>query len=97
MLLNYLHLCRLCRHLSNYMIYHHLKACAAKAGNPDLRFHDLRHTYATMRLEGGDDIKQASAALGHATTAFTMDQYAHVTDKMQRDSANRLQAKIDAL
>ena len=62
-----------------------------------MRFHDLRHTYATMRLKGGDDIKQASAALGRATTAFTMDQYAHVTDKMQRDSANRLQAKIDAL
>ena len=63
MLLNYLHLCRLCRHLSNYTIYHHQKACAAKVGNPDLRFHGLRHTYATMRLEGGDDIKQASAAL----------------------------------
>lgn len=38
-------------HLSNYTIYHHLKACAAKAGNPDLRFHDLRHPYVKLKTK----------------------------------------------
>ena len=61
------------------------------------RFHDLRHSFATISLQNGDDIKTVSENLGHATVAFTLDVYGHVTAKMRRDSADRMQAFIESL
>ena len=55
-----------------------------------IRFHDLRHSFAAISLQNGDDIKTVSENLGHATVAFTLDVYGHVTDKMRRDSADRI-------
>lgn len=66
-------------------------------GLPQMRFHDLRHTYATLSIQNGDDIKTVSESLGHATVAFTLDVYGHVTDKMRKDSADRMQAFFDSL
>ncbi len=56
-----------------------------------IRFHDLRHTFATMALENGMDIKTLSAMLGHVSAATTLDIYTHITGDMQADAA----AKID--
>ena len=64
---------------------------------PDLRFHDLRHTFATLSIQNGDDIKTVSESLGHATVAFTLDIYGHVTDQMRKDSADRMQRFYDSL
>lgn len=50
-----------------------------KSGQPRIRLHDLRHTYATLALVGGLNIKALSATLGHASVAFTLDVYSHVT------------------
>lgn len=83
-------------HLSKNTVYSHCKRIVAKIGLPETRFHDLRHTFATLALQNGDDMKTVSASLGHATVAFTLDVYGHVTEKMQRDSADRMQALIDA-
>ena len=66
-------------------------------GIPEMRFHDLRHTYATLSLQNGDDPKTVSESLGHATVAFTLDVYGHVTDKMRKESADRMQAYIQSL
>ena len=63
----------------------------------NLRFHDLRHTYAVTSIHSGDDIKTVQENLGHHTAAFTLDQYGHVTETMRRDSADRMQAFIKAL
>ena len=63
-------------------------------GMPDVRFHDLRHSYAVASIRAGDDIKTVQENLGHATAAFTLDVYGHVTDQMKRDSANRMQKYI---
>ena len=63
-------------------------------GLPDLRFHDLRHSYSVMSLMNGDDIKTLQSNLGHHTAAFTLDTYAHVTDKMKADSADRMEKYI---
>ncbi len=49
--------------------------------------HDLRHTYAVLSLQNGDDIKTVQTNLGHASAAFTLDVYVHVSDRMQRASA----------
>lgn len=57
---------------------------------PPIRFHDLRHTHATLLLEEGVNIKVVSARLGHATSAVTMDIYSHVTQKMEDGVAEAL-------
>ena len=67
------------------------KRVANKIGRPDARFHDLRHTYAVTALQEGDDVKTVQQNLGHATAAFTLDIYGHVSEKMKQESANRMQ------
>jgi len=49
-----------------------------KAGLPHIRFHDLRHTHATLMLKAGVHPKVVSERLGHASVAFTLDTYSHV-------------------
>ena len=66
-------------------------------GFPDLRFHDLRHQYAVISIKNGDDIKTIQGNLGHATAAFTLDVYGHVTEEMKRDSADRMENYMQAL
>ena len=56
-----------------------------------VRFHDLRHTFATTSLEHGMDIKTLSTIIGHVSSATTLNVYAHVTDEMRKTAA----AKID--
>ncbi len=84
-------------HISTSTMYHAFKARVTAIGLPDIRFHDLRHSFATISLENGDDIKTVSENLGHATVAFTLDVYGHVTDKMRKDSADRMQKYIDSV
>ena len=62
-----------------------------KAGVPRIRFHDLRHSFATLSLEQGMDIKTVSHMLGHTDAGFTMNTYMHVTDSMQENVANAME------
>ena len=84
-------------HLAPNTISNHFKSIVRKMGLPQTRFHDLRHTFATISLENGDDIKTVSEMLGHATTTFTMDIYGHVSDRMRKQSASRMEAYINSL
>lgn len=84
-------------HLARQTVYKHYKNAVESIGLKDRRFHDLRHTYAVASLRAGDDPKTVSENLGHATVAFTLDIYGHVTEQMRRASADRMQAYIDAL
>jgi integrase len=61
-----------------------------RAGLPLIRFHDLRHTAATLLLSQGVHPKVASEMLGHATVAITLDRYSHVTETMQRAAAESM-------
>lgn len=81
-------------HLSQTLVYRDFKTVAAEIGRPDARFHDLRHSYAVAALRAGDDIKTVQETLGHATAAFTLDVYAHVTGQMKQASAARMDAYI---
>ena len=65
-----------------------------RAGVPQIRFHDLRHSFATLSLEQGMDIKTISHMLGHTDAGFTMNTYMHVTDNMQQTVANAMQNLI---
>ena len=73
------------------------KAVAQRVGVPGARFHDLRHSFAVSSLQAGDDIKTVQANLGHATVAFTLDVYGHVTEQMRRDSATRMQKFYESI
>ena len=85
------------RNLSAQTVYLHFKKIAESIGRPDARFHDLRHSYAVAALRSGDDIKTVQGNLGHATAAFTLDVYSHVTAEMQRESAERMERFIDSV
>ena len=61
-----------------------------RAGLPEIRFHDMRHTFATVALQNGVDIKTVSGMLGHYSAGFTLDTYAHVTTAAQRQAANTM-------
>lgn len=67
--------------------YRELKRLLAGARLPNIRFHDLRHTFATHALAGGVDAKTLSGILGHTKASFTLDTYAHVTGDMQHHAA----------
>lgn len=82
------------RHLAIHTVYKDFKKIVASIGCPEVRFHDLRHSYAVAALRAGDDIKTVQGTLGHATAAFTLDVYGHVTDQMKRASANRMEQYI---
>jgi integrase len=66
----------------------------ARAGLPRIRFHDLRHTAATLMLSMGVHPKMASEMLGHSTIAITLDLYSHVTANMQRQAADAIDAAL---
>lgn len=74
--------------------YHRLKTLLKQAELPLIRFHDLRHTFATMALEHGMDVKTLSATIGHVSSATTLDIYSHITDTMQRQAAVHIDRKI---
>ncbi len=60
------------------------------AGLPDIRFHDLRHSAATMLLVAGVHPKVVQERLGHSTIAMTMDTYSHVVPSMQQEAAKKI-------
>ena len=64
-----------------------LKRVLAWAGIPKVRFHDLRHTFATIALQNGVDIKMVRGRLGHFSAGFTLNTYAHITTAAQKEAA----------
>ena len=68
-------------------VYHRFQKILERANCKRVRFHDLRHTFATMALENGMDIKTLSAMIGHVSAETTLNIYSHITDTMQQQAA----------
>ena len=60
------------------------------AGLEHIRFHDLRHTFATLTLQNGIDVKTVSSMLGHSSAGFTLATYIHATNKVQEQAAAKM-------
>ena len=67
--------------------YRRMKTLLRYAELPSIRFHDLRHTFATHALTSGVDAKTLSGILGHTNASFTLDTYTHVTTDMQKKAS----------
>ena len=67
------------------VLTHNFGRISKLAGLGRVRFHDLRHTFASLALLRGAKPKVISEALGHASVAFTMDTYSHIISGMQED------------
>ena len=77
-------------------VLHMLHRVLKRAGLPRVRFHDLRHTFATLALQNGVDIKTVSGMLGHFSAGFTLDTYAHVTTAAQKEAARTMEKVLTA-
>jgi integrase len=76
------------------VLMRHFKPILEKAGLPDIRLYDLRHTCATLLLAAGENPKIVSERLGHASITLTLDTYSHVLPDMQEASAAKLEGML---
>ena len=84
-------------YLNPKTVYKHCKKVLDQIGAGDRCVHDLRHTYAVLSLQNGDDVKTVQSNLGHATAAFTLDVYGHVSERMKEDSAARMERYMQSM
>jgi len=73
--------------LDQYNLYHNFKGLLQRAGLPDIRFHDLRHTAASLMLNHGIPVIIVSRRLGHSKVSITLDTYGHLIQEMQNEAA----------
>jgi integrase len=76
------------------MVRRYFKPALDKAELPAIRFHDLRHTYASIRLDQGDSIGEVSEDLGHSTPTVTLNVYTHKFRRNNKEAAKRLEKSI---
>ena len=78
------------------VLSHNFGRIVKRAGLKNVRFHDLRHTFASLMLLRGAKPKVISEALGHSSVAFTMDTYSHIIEGMQSDAMALLDEVLPA-
>ena len=78
---------------SNMLVRHFFPALK-KAGIKRIRFHDLRHTYASLLIEQGENIKYIQSQLGHSSPMVTLNVYAHLMKPVNQESPARLEDSI---
>ncbi len=77
-----------------YVTTHRFKPLLKRAGLPQVRFHDLWHTCATLLLIKNVNPKVVSEMLGHASIAITLDTYSHVLPDMQDSAARAMEEAL---
>src|SRR5262249_19246530 len=81
---------------SEPMVRRYCEPALRKAGLPRVRFHDLRHTFATLLIAQGEHPKLISEQLGHASVQITLGRYGHLVDQSYGDASDRLEAALFA-
>ena len=75
-------------HLCHFTVYRRFKEVVKEIGLPKERFHDLRHSFAVVSLESGDDIKTVQENLGHYDAGFALRTYTHTANRQQAEAAD---------
>ena len=75
-------------------VYKKFKSVLERSGCKNIRFHDLRHTFATTALANGMDVKTLSSIIGHVSSQTTLDIYLHSTQEMRRQAAKKIDSGI---
>ena len=75
-------------------VYHRFQVILERSHCKKIRFHDLRHTFATMALENGMDVKTLSDMIGHISAETTLNIYSHITDTMRAQASVKIDRKI---
>ncbi|PQP33140.1 site-specific integrase [Desulfobacteraceae bacterium SEEP-SAG10] len=78
----------------NNLVNRHFNPALESAGLPKIRFHDLRHTYASLLIEQGENIKYIQSQLGHSSPTVTLNIYAHLMKPVNQEAACRLENTI---
>ena len=76
------------------LVRREFKPALRKAKLPDIRFHDLRHGFASLLIAQGEHPKLISEQLGHSSVKITMDRYGHLMDQSYGDASARLDATL---
>jgi len=83
--------------LTSNCLHHKFKAVLDQCGLPEIRFHDLRHTNATLMLRNAIPAKIVSSMLGHSSIGITLDTYSHVITEMQSGATNAMNVIFQGL
>jgi len=70
------------------------RVCYKKAGIEKIRFHDLRHTFASLLIEQGENPKYIQKQMGHSKVSTTLDIYARLFSKVNQEAACRLENNV---
>jgi integrase len=76
------------------MVNRHFEPALKKAGIERIRFHDLRHTFASLLIDQGENITYIQTQLGHSSPSVTLNVYAHLIKPHDQSAANRLETTI---
>ena len=76
-------------------LFRQFKDLLERAGLPDIRFHDLRHTTTTLMLQKDVHPKVVQERLGHSSITLTLDTYSHVLPSIQEDAADKLDTLLE--
>jgi len=79
---------------NNNLVRRHFEPALRKAGLRKIRFHDLRHTYASLLIDQGEHPKYIQTQMGHSSINVTMDTYGHVMKTVNHESANRVEMTV---
>ena len=77
-----------------YMLRRYYWPALKKAGIPKMKFHNLRHTFASLLIEQGENIKYIQSQLGHSSPTVTLDVYAHLMKPINQEAACKLENTI---
>jgi integrase len=78
----------------SHMLSRHFRPALKTAGLEGIRFHDLRHTYASLLIDQGENIKYIQTQLGHSSPTLTLDVYAHLMKPVNQEAARRLEKAV---
>lgn len=78
----------------NNMVNRHFKPALKKAGIERIRFHDIRHSFASILIEQGENIKYVQKQLGRSSPTVTLNVYSHLMRKQNPEAAARLEEAI---